>query len=151
MSVIKHPEQLIVNFTTLLSDRKSKYSKIITLGWYNKQQDHTAMAQCFCITHCSSWVISLWLNRDGKWKFQNSPFKQWNSCQFTVLVELQSSGCELGGPSCLSPPGSIALDAHFQGHLANSMEELNNVGNDPKKPNAAAARAPLRERRVWKK
>lgn len=68
-----------------------------------------------------------------------TPLKQWNSCQFAVLVELQSGGSDLWDPSCLLPPGSITLDAHFQGHLTNSAVEFDNGGNIPKEPHTAAA------------
>lgn len=74
-----------------------------------------------------------------KHEFQNWRLKQWNSCQFAILVEQQSGGSDLWDPSCLLPPGSITLDAHFQGHLTNSAVKFDNGGNIPKEPHTAAA------------
>ena len=55
-------------------------------------------------------------------------------------MELQSGGSELGDPSCLPPPGSVALDAHFQGRLKDSVVEFDRAGNRPTEPRAAAAK-----------
>lgn len=145
-----------VDFQRTLRDIKNYIHSTNLVIWhfltYGELQisDRWMDAGSTCLPHyCSSCVTSLWFNRAGKQKFENGPLKQWNSCQFAVLVELQSSGSELGDPSCLSPPGSIALKAYFQGHLTNSVVEFDNVGSDPEEPPDTAAAEAAAQREVY--